>query len=161
MGLSLALMLVAQAQMGFSWRIGIDEKNRSTLVTNGLFGLSRTTIFLSLRITTLLGLFFLQPQRPDAGACLRRRGADTTTGEIGRAAPLGSARRGVHQLLPKSAALDVMQATCQTPQVSLNLHHQILHSNKLSCCACPCSERRSFAAVSGARAQRVGLSAMA
>ena len=144
MGLSLALMLVAQAQ----------------LVTNGLFGLSRTTIFLSLRIT-LLGLFFLQAQRPDAGAGLRRRGADTTTGEIGRAAPLGSARRGVHQLLPKSAALDVMQATCQTPQVSLNLHHQILHSNKLSCCACPCSERRSFAAVSGARAQRVGLSAMA
>lgn len=160
MGLSLVLMLVAQAQMGFSWRIGIDEKNRSTLVTNGLFGLSRTTIFLSLCIT-LLGLFFLQAQRPDAGAGLRRRGADTTTGEIGRAAPLGSARRGVHQLLPKSAALDVMQATCQTPQVSLNLHHQILHSNKPSCCACPCSERRSFAAVSGARAQRVGLSAMA
>ena len=60
MGLSLALMLVAQAQMGFSWRIGIDEKNRSTLVTNGLFGLSRTTIFLSLRIT-LLGLFFYRP----------------------------------------------------------------------------------------------------
>ena len=26
MGLSLVLMLVAQAQMGFSWRIGIDEK---------------------------------------------------------------------------------------------------------------------------------------
>jgi len=31
------------------------------LVTNGLFGLSRTTIFLSLRITTLLGLFFFTP----------------------------------------------------------------------------------------------------
>jgi protein-S-isoprenylcysteine O-methyltransferase Ste14 len=60
MGLSLALMLVAQAQMGLSWRIGIDEKNRTVLVTDGLFGLSRNPIFLSLRIT-LLGLFFHSP----------------------------------------------------------------------------------------------------
>lgn len=60
MGLSLALMLVAQAQIGLSWRIGIDEKNRTVLVTDGLFGLSRNPIFLSLRIT-LLGLFFHSP----------------------------------------------------------------------------------------------------
>ncbi len=60
MGLSLALMLVAQAEMGLSWRIGIDEKNRTGLVTGGLFGLSRNPIFLSLRIT-LLGLFFHSP----------------------------------------------------------------------------------------------------
>ena len=45
MGLSLTLMLVAQAQMGLSWRIGIDEKNRTGLVTNGLFSLSRNPIF--------------------------------------------------------------------------------------------------------------------
>jgi hypothetical protein len=44
MGLSLVIMLVAQAQMGLSWRIGIDEKNRTGLVTQGLFGLSRTPI---------------------------------------------------------------------------------------------------------------------
>ena len=31
MGLSLALMLVAQAEMGLSWRIGIDEKNKTEL----------------------------------------------------------------------------------------------------------------------------------
>lgn len=60
MGLSLTLMLVAQAQMGLSWRIGIDEKNRTGLVTNGLFSLSRNPIFLSLRIT-LVGLFFHSP----------------------------------------------------------------------------------------------------
>jgi protein-S-isoprenylcysteine O-methyltransferase Ste14 len=60
MGLSLTLMLVAQTQMGLSWRIGIDEKNRTGLVTNGLFALSRNPIFLSLRIT-LLGLFFHSP----------------------------------------------------------------------------------------------------
>ena len=60
MGLSLVIMLVAQAQMGLSWRIGIDEKNRTGLVTQGLFALSRNPIFLSLRIT-LLGLFFYSP----------------------------------------------------------------------------------------------------
>jgi protein-S-isoprenylcysteine O-methyltransferase Ste14 len=60
MGLSLVIMLVAQAQMGLSWRIGIDEKNRTGLVTQGLFALSRNPIFLSLRIT-LLGLFFHSP----------------------------------------------------------------------------------------------------
>jgi len=31
--------------MGLSWRIGIDEKNRSGLVTQGLFALSRNPIF--------------------------------------------------------------------------------------------------------------------
>jgi len=60
MGLSLVIMLVAQAQMGLSWRIGIDEKNRTGLVTQCLFALSRNPIFLSLRIT-LLGLFFHSP----------------------------------------------------------------------------------------------------
>jgi protein-S-isoprenylcysteine O-methyltransferase Ste14 len=60
MGLSLVIMLVAQAQMGLSWRIGIDEKNRTGLVTKGLFALSRNPIFLSLRIT-LMGLFFYSP----------------------------------------------------------------------------------------------------
>jgi protein-S-isoprenylcysteine O-methyltransferase Ste14 len=60
MGLSLVIMLVAQAQMGLSWRIGIDEKNHTGLVTQGLFALSRNPIFLSLRIT-LLGLFFHSP----------------------------------------------------------------------------------------------------
>lgn len=60
MGLSLLIMVVAQAQMGLSWRIGIDEKNRTGLVTHGLFAYSRNPIFLSLRIT-LLGLFFHSP----------------------------------------------------------------------------------------------------
>ena len=114
MGLSLVIMLVAQAQMGLSWRIGIDEKNRTGLVTQGLFALSRNPIFLSLRITPT-GTVFLLAQRPDAGAGQCGRGADAASGAPRRAAPLGSARRGVRHLLPKSAALDMTHASPDTP----------------------------------------------
>ena len=38
--LSLILVWIAQSQMANSWRIGIDEKNKTELVTNGLFALS-------------------------------------------------------------------------------------------------------------------------
>ncbi|MGD9529140.1 methyltransferase family protein [Pseudonocardia sp.] len=39
------LVLVAQAQMGTSWRIGVDEGERTTLVTDGLFHHVRNPIF--------------------------------------------------------------------------------------------------------------------
>lgn len=58
--ISLFFLLVAQAQMGNSWRIGIDEKHRTELVSTGLFSLSRNPIFLSMRIN-LLGLFLVLP----------------------------------------------------------------------------------------------------
>ena len=58
--ISLLFLLVAQAQMGNSWRIGIDEKNRTELVSTGLFSISRNPIFLSMRIN-LLGLFLVLP----------------------------------------------------------------------------------------------------
>lgn len=38
---SLAWTIVAQAQMGESWRIGINEQHRTPLVREGVFGLSR------------------------------------------------------------------------------------------------------------------------
>ncbi len=60
LGVSLLLLLVAQAQMGNSWRIGIDQAHSTTLVRHGLFGYSRNPIFLSMRVT-LLGLFVLLP----------------------------------------------------------------------------------------------------
>ncbi|MGL4767620.1 MAG: methyltransferase family protein [Formosimonas sp.] len=58
--ISLLFLLVAQAQMGNSWRIGIDEKNRTELVSTGLFSFSRNPIFLSMRIN-LFGLFLVRP----------------------------------------------------------------------------------------------------
>lgn len=57
---SLAWTVAAQAQMGESWRIGIDEEHRTPLVRKGVFGLSRNPIFLGM-ISTLLGLFLVTP----------------------------------------------------------------------------------------------------
>ena len=50
----------AQAQMGNSWRIGIDQNHKTELVQTGVFKLSRNPIFLGMRLT-LLGLFLILP----------------------------------------------------------------------------------------------------
>lgn len=42
---SLTWTAVAQAQMGESWRIGIDEEHRTPLVHKGVFGVSRNGSF--------------------------------------------------------------------------------------------------------------------
>jgi protein-S-isoprenylcysteine O-methyltransferase Ste14 len=57
---SLAWTVVAQAQMGESWRICIDEGRRTPLVRKGVFDLSRNPIFLGMMLT-LLGLFLVMP----------------------------------------------------------------------------------------------------
>lgn len=58
--LALVWVLLAQVQMGDSWRIGIDEKTTSPLVQHGLFGVSRNPIFLGM-IVMLVGLLFTVP----------------------------------------------------------------------------------------------------
>lgn len=58
--LSLAWTVLAQAQMGESWRIGIDSERRTPLVQAGVFRLSRNPIFLGMMLT-LLGLFLVIP----------------------------------------------------------------------------------------------------
>jgi len=57
---SLVWTLLAQAQMGNSWRIGIDAGNKTPLVTQGIFGISRNPIFLGMRVT-LFGFFLILP----------------------------------------------------------------------------------------------------
>jgi protein-S-isoprenylcysteine O-methyltransferase Ste14 len=57
---SLIWIATAQMQMGKSWRIGIDTKNKTELVKNGLFSASRNPIFFGMRIT-LLGFFLTLP----------------------------------------------------------------------------------------------------
>jgi protein-S-isoprenylcysteine O-methyltransferase Ste14 len=57
---SLGWIATAQMQMGKSWRIGIDENNRTELVGNGLFSVSRNPIFFGMRIA-LLGFFLTLP----------------------------------------------------------------------------------------------------
>jgi protein-S-isoprenylcysteine O-methyltransferase Ste14 len=63
---SLLWMLVAQAQMGKSWRIGIDENHQTDLVRTGLFAVSRNPIFLAMRVN-LLGLFLVLPNAATLG----------------------------------------------------------------------------------------------
>ena len=58
--ISLLLVWVAQSQMANSWRIGIDEKNKTELVTNGFFSISRNPIFLGVMIANV-GLFLIIP----------------------------------------------------------------------------------------------------
>jgi protein-S-isoprenylcysteine O-methyltransferase Ste14 len=57
---SLAWTVIAQAQMGESWRIGIDQTHRTNLVQRGVFSHSRNPIFLGM-IVTLFGLFLVIP----------------------------------------------------------------------------------------------------
>lgn len=52
------LVIVAQAQMGASWRIGIDEGAQTALVTHGLYSKIRNPIYTGL-IATILGAAFL------------------------------------------------------------------------------------------------------
>lgn len=66
---SLGWTVVAQTQMGKSWRIGIDQKNKTNLVTSGLFSMSRNPIFLGMRLS-MLGLVLLRPNAVTVAAAL-------------------------------------------------------------------------------------------
>ena len=58
--LSLIWIFIGQYQMGQSWRIGIDQENRSPLVEKGLFRFSRNPIYVGV-MGTMLGLFLVIP----------------------------------------------------------------------------------------------------
>ena len=58
--ISLVWTVIAQWQMGRSWRIGIDQNHKTELKTSGLFSVSRNPIFLGM-LTTLAGYFLLLP----------------------------------------------------------------------------------------------------
>lgn len=58
--LSLVWTIIAQGQMGDSWRIGVDSEHQTALVQRGLFNVSRNPIFVGMMLT-LLGLFLIIP----------------------------------------------------------------------------------------------------
>jgi protein-S-isoprenylcysteine O-methyltransferase Ste14 len=66
---SLVLIVVAQAQMGRSWRIGIDTGRRTAIVQTGVFARTRNPIFLSMRIN-LFGLLLVWPNAATLAAFL-------------------------------------------------------------------------------------------
>ncbi|HEY0900313.1 MAG TPA: methyltransferase [Sphingobacteriaceae bacterium] len=57
---SLIWISVAQWQMGNSWRIGLDQVNKTPLVQKGLFSVSRNPVFLGM-LVSLTGFFLLLP----------------------------------------------------------------------------------------------------
>ncbi len=57
---SLFWIMIAQFQMSTSWRIGIDEVNKTALKTAGIFGISRNPIFLGMMLS-VVGVFFILP----------------------------------------------------------------------------------------------------
>ncbi|WP_291857049.1 isoprenylcysteine carboxylmethyltransferase family protein [Marinilabilia sp.] len=58
--LSFIVIFIAQRNMGNQWRIGIDDRNKTNLVTKGLFSWSRNPVFLGV-ILVFLGLFLIIP----------------------------------------------------------------------------------------------------
>ncbi len=58
--LSLPFIFIAQLQMGDSWRIGVDEQEKTALATHGLFGYSRNPIFAGI-LVSILGFFLVAP----------------------------------------------------------------------------------------------------
>jgi protein-S-isoprenylcysteine O-methyltransferase Ste14 len=58
--LSLAWTIIAQAQMGEAWRIGIDTEHRTPLIQTGIFRISRNPIYIGV-VITLSGLFLIIP----------------------------------------------------------------------------------------------------
>ena len=57
---SMVWTIIAQVQMGASWRLGIDENQKTELIQKGLFKFSRHTIYLGV-MTTSLSLFLVLP----------------------------------------------------------------------------------------------------
>jgi protein-S-isoprenylcysteine O-methyltransferase Ste14 len=57
---SLLFVWFAQGNMRESWRIGIDEENKTELITNGFFFFSRNPIFLGIMLANF-GLFLVLP----------------------------------------------------------------------------------------------------
>jgi protein-S-isoprenylcysteine O-methyltransferase Ste14 len=58
-GIALVYVLVAQWQMGASWRIGIDHARATSLVSHGLYAWSRNPIFLGTRLALLSALLMV------------------------------------------------------------------------------------------------------
>ena len=46
----IAIVIIAQIQMGTAWRIGVDQKEATTLITTGLYAKSRNPIYFGIKL---------------------------------------------------------------------------------------------------------------
>ena len=60
MSVALIIIVVAQGQMGQSWRIGVDYDHRTEFVAKGLFKYSRNPIFAGIMLS-VVGYFLVLP----------------------------------------------------------------------------------------------------
>ncbi len=67
MAFGIVLTLVAQIEMGASWRVGVDPSEKTELVTKGLFGWVRNPIYTAM-LAALVGLVLAVPNILAAGA---------------------------------------------------------------------------------------------
>lgn len=67
LGVGFLATIAAQLAMGDSWRIGVDERESTSLVSQGLFRYSRNPIFTSM-LALLAGLVLLLPTVVSIGA---------------------------------------------------------------------------------------------
>ncbi|MFI7080275.1 methyltransferase family protein [Micromonospora sp. NPDC049903] len=65
----LAATLVAQHQMGASWRVGVDPGERTALITHGAFRFARNPVFTAM-VATSVGLAALVPNPVSLAATL-------------------------------------------------------------------------------------------
>jgi protein-S-isoprenylcysteine O-methyltransferase Ste14 len=63
----IAVTLVSQQQMGDSWRVGVDGRETTQLITGGLFSLVRNPIFTGMAMA-VLGLLMMAPNFLSAAA---------------------------------------------------------------------------------------------
>lgn len=68
-GVGIAVTVLAQLQMGASWRIGVDSSEVTSLIQHGLFGHVRNPIFSGMLLATL-GFVLLVPSALSAAAWL-------------------------------------------------------------------------------------------
>ena len=106
MVVALVWIVVAQSQMGASWRIGIDHDEKTEFIQKGLFRYSRNPIFVGI-IFTSFGFFLVLPNPFHFNYPHARYSANPNTGSYRRTVSYRNAWRRIYKVLPTRQTLDL------------------------------------------------------